>query len=49
MHKVMAEVERAMGDFHLDLIQTLKAAYPALPQRGMCLSYRKYAAFSNVT
>lgn len=45
----MAEVERVMGDFHLDLIQTLKAAYSALPLRGMFLSYRKYAAFSNIT
>lgn len=45
----MAEIERVMGDFHLDLIQTLKAAYSALPQRGMFISYSKCAALSNIT
>lgn len=44
----MAGTERVMGDFHLDLIQTLKAAYSALPQRGLFLSYKKYAAFSSI-
>lgn len=45
----MAEFEQLMEDFCLDLIQTLKAVYSALPQHGMFLSYRKYAAFSNIT